>query len=475
MRKIAVSMPIAWQPPFSAYERVRSPRSFFLESVGGPARIARYSIIGLEPHTIFSAKGSKIKIVDHNGGRLLKGDPFEALRETHSQFASAGPRRFCGAAVGYFGYDAGRRIEDLPETAPDDLGLPDAFFLFCAIFLVFDHAAGTAEATVMVDDNGDPNGALRQARAKIAAINDRLRGPLPDRDAGGAPSASGAEAVWKSNFTKEEFCAVVERAKEYIYAGDVYQVNLSQRLSARIGASSFEIYAALRELNPSPFAAYFDFGDWQLVGCSPERLVKLENGIAQTRPIAGTTPRGKSAAEDGRLRTNLTKDTKERAEHIMLVDLERNDLGRVCDYGSIRADQLLVTESYSHVTHIVSNIIGRLRRPFDGFDLLRACFPGGTITGCPKVRAMEIIEELEPVRRGPYTGSLGYFGYNGDLDFNIIIRSLVVRNGTAYVQAGAGIVADSQPEREYYETLHKAEALLRAVAAVEERRGCLST
>ncbi len=470
-RKIPVSQPLAWRSPFEAYRRVRGPRSFLLESVNGPVRVARYSMIGLEPHTIFSAKGRRVEVVDADGGRLIDGDPFEILRELCSRFSTRSQARFCGGAMGYFSYDAARHIEDIPEHAVDDLGLPDAFFLFCSLFIIFDHAARTAEVVTMVDDSGNPNTAYREARERSAALIKRLDAPAP----GFLSGSEGREPRWKSNFTEDSFCRAVEDAKEYVAAGDIYQVNLSQRLTAEVESDPLEIYSILRELNPSPFAGFFDFGDWQLVSCSPERLVKLENRSAQTRPIAGTIRRGDSDVEDGQLKTRLTRDIKERAEHIMLVDLERNDLGRVCEFGSVRADQLLVTESYSHVTHIVSNVLGRLREPYDGFDLLRACFPGGTITGCPKVRSMEVIEELEPVRRGPYTGSMGYFGFNGDLDFNIIIRTLIMKDGLAHVQAGAGIVADSQPEREYRETLHKAEALIRAVALAEEKNGCLPT
>ncbi len=509
-RKIPVSVSIPWQSPSAAYQRVRSPYSFLLESVNGPERIARYSLIGLDPQTIFSAKGSKIKIAEAAGDRFVDGDPFEVLREINAAYVANAPEEFCGGAAGYFAYDAGRSLENLPEIAVDDLDLPDAVFLFCTLFIVFDHVEHTATATALAADGDDRIEVMREAHARIEVLISKLRGPAPPfprREAGsGGPAeksggrsksenaAQGAghereaednaadgvfgrasSVTWESNFTKDQFCQIVERAKEYIAAGDIYQVNLSQRLTATIQSDPFEIYTVLRDLNPSPFAGYYDFGDWQLVGCSPERLVKLEDGIAETRPIAGTIRRGKNREEDRRLKARLTNDIKERAEHIMLVDLERNDLGRVSEYGSVRADELLVTESYSHVTHIVSNIVGRLRQEYDGFDLIRACFPGGTITGCPKVRAMEIIEELEPVRRGPYTGSMGYFAFNGDLDFNIIIRTLLIRDGLAHVQAGAGIVADSQPEREYRETMDKAAALLRATTVAEERASCWLT
>ena len=470
-RKISVTAPVGWQSPFEAYQKVYVPNSFLLESVSGPMRIARYSIIGLEPHTIFRAKGSRIRIVDSAGEHLVVGDPFEVLRRLCAEFAVRSSRRFCGGAVGYFGYDMGRFIEALPNLAADDIDLPDAVWFFCSRFIVFDHALKTAEAIVFVDADGSPGAAYRAADEVIKKLVETLEKPPPLIRAG----VGGRRTNWDSNFSKNLFTQAVRDAKEYIMAGDIYQVNLSQRLMASTVSSPLAIYSILRELNPSPFAGFFDFGDWHLVGCSPERLVKLEGSSVQTRPIAGTIRRGRSDVEDNRLRGQLTVDIKERAEHIMLVDLERNDLGRVCRFGSVKVDELTVTESYSHVTHIVSNVVGRLRSDRDGFDLIKAAFPGGTITGCPKVRAMEIIEELEPVRRGPYTGSMGYIGFNGNLDLNIIIRTLVIKDGLAYVQAGAGIVADSDPEREYYETLYKAEALVQATTLAEERHGCLPT
>lgn len=467
-RKISAVASVAWQTPFDAYQKVHTPNSFLLESVSGPLKIARYSIIGLEPHTIFSAKGSQIKIVDAEGERVAAGDPFEALRSLCNQFKVSSQKQFCGGAVGYFGYDMGRFIEELPNLAEDDLGLPDAVWFFCSQFIVFDHSDKTAEAIVFVDAGSD---AQDRADEVIERLVKALEKPLPLFRGG----VGGRLTNWESNFSEDHFAQAVRVAKDYIEAGDIYQVNLSQRLTAATVSSPLAIYSILRDLNPSPFAGYFDFGNWQLVGCSPERLVKLEGRQVQTRPIAGTVRRGRSDIEDNRLKDQLTVDIKERAEHIMLVDLERNDIGRVCRFGSVKVDELVSTESYSHVTHIVSNVAGKLRQDCDGFDLIRASFPGGTITGCPKVRAMEIIEELEPVRRGPYTGSMGYIGFNGNLDLNIIIRTLVIKDGLAYVQAGAGIVADSDPTREYYETIYKAEALVQAVTLAEERHGCLPT
>jgi aminodeoxychorismate synthase component I len=467
-RLIPVTAPIAWQPPVQAYQKIHQPNSFLLESVSGPLRIARYSLIGIEPHTIFSAKGSKVTIVSGGAEKLVTGDPFEILRETLGALAHGSDQPFHGLAAGYFGYDLAGFIEELPDLAQDDLGLPDALFLFCRLFVVFDHDTEEAEAIALVDDSAGANSARQEGEQRIDALTQRLNGPAVPWP----QSPNGENITWTSNFTQTEFERAVRAAKEYIAAGDIYQVNLSQRLTAATQSSPLAIYSILRKVNPSPFAGFFDFGDWQLVGCSPERLVKLEDRFVQTRPIAGTIRRGQSDNEDEDLRARLTGDIKERAEHIMLVDLERNDLGRVCDYGSVKVDELTVTESYSHVTHIVSNVIGTLNAARGGFDLIRACFPGGTITGCPKVRAMEIIEELEPVKRGPYTGSMGYLSFNGDFDLNIIIRTLLIKDGLAHVQAGAGIVADSDPGREYLETLYKAEALVKAATLAQEGRGC---
>jgi anthranilate/para-aminobenzoate synthase component I len=467
-RLIPVTAPIAWQPPLEAYQKIHQPNSFLLESVSGPLRVARYSLIGIEPHTIFSAKGSKVTITSSGFKRLVTGDPFEALRETLGSFAHGADQPFHGLAAGYFGYDLAGFIERLPNLATDDLNVPDAVFLFCRLFIVFDHGTQRAEAIALVDESGGSERTHGRGLERIDALVQKLKAPT-------APIASGPGGkpiTWTSNFSEADFRRAVVAAKEYITAGDIYQVNLSQRLSAPTQSPPLAIYSILRQVNPSPFAGFFDFGDWQLVGCSPERLVKLQDRFVQTRPIAGTIKRGQTDSEDDDLRARLTADVKERAEHIMLVDLERNDLGRVCDYGSVKVDELTITESYSHVTHIVSNVVGQLNAARDGFDLIRACFPGGTITGCPKVRAMEIIEELEPVKRGPYTGSMGYLSFNGDVDLNIIIRTLLIKEGLAHVQAGAGIVADSDPGREYLETLYKAEALVRAATLAEEGRGC---
>ncbi|NTU42898.1 MAG: anthranilate synthase component I family protein, partial [Nitrospirales bacterium] len=363
----------------------------------------------------------------------------------------------------------------------DDLQIPQAHFIMADRVIAFDHftkkawvivCPGARETELGFRDLShiDWDRAYDEAVETLEKIGARVQGPGSSKDTRGEsalslssldPSVSPAIC---HEMTKERYMAMVERAKEYIAAGDIFQANLSQRISADIGDTSpRKVYSVLREINPSPFAAYADFGDYQIVSSSPERLIRIRDGIIDTRPIAGTRPRGKDRGEDETMRSELLLNEKERAEHIMLIDLERNDIGRVCDFGSVTVDELMITEDYSHVIHIVSNVKGQISKGKTAVDAIRATFPGGTITGVPKVRCMEIIDELEPFARGPYTGSLGYISFGGDLDLNIIIRTFLIKDGRAYVQAGAGIVADSDPEREYYETLKKAEALVKTL------------
>jgi anthranilate/para-aminobenzoate synthase component I len=400
--------------PLSIFESLyNGPGSFLLESPSSHGKLERYSFIGINPiQTITS---------------------FEELQKTDLK----------NGAFGFISYDFAWKIEKLPDLAKDDLGIPKVLFVVPETLVIFDHLAGEIEiksdnpASCVNRLQSGKGCALRETRndSHIATVK---RGTLT------------------SNFTKESFQKIVNQAKEYIAAGDIYQVNLSQRLlQTGIKEHPFEIYKRLRRINPSPFASYFDLGELKLVSCSPERLIKLENGIAETRPIAGTRPI--TAAEN-----ELLLDPKERAEHIMLVDLERNDLGKACEYGSVRVDENMIIEKYSHVIHIVSNVVGKLRKDKNQFDLIKAMFPGGTITGCPKIRSMEIIEELEPVKRGIYTGSIGYI-MKDKMDLNIAIRTIVLKNSSAYIQVGAGIVADSIPKREYYETIYKACAMLEAI------------
>jgi anthranilate synthase component 1/para-aminobenzoate synthetase component 1 len=397
---------------------------------------------------------------------IVTSDPFGLLRELLERMApadSSGANELAdaaqdslpaGGAFGMIGYDAGRYIEHLPDSCADDLEVPDLDFIFPRKLICFDHEAGAAD--LFFEESSDA-----ELDSVIAALLRQRPDEVDNVDETGHDYRLSSGTV--SNFNQKTFGDIVCRAKEYIAAGDIFQSNLSQRLEIAYDGSTLRLYDCLRRINPSPFAGLLCMGDYDLVSSSPERLVQLSGRRVQTRPIAGTRRRGIDRQEDGNLTRGLNLDPKERAEHIMLVDLERNDMGRVCDYGSVEVDELMVNEAYSHVIHIVSNVRGILHPRKDALDLLRAMFPGGTITGCPKVRCMEIIDELEPVRRGPYTGSFGYIGYGGEMDMNIIIRTLVRRGGRLYVQAGAGIVADSDPAREYRESLRKAEALVRAV------------
>jgi anthranilate synthase component 1 len=373
--------------------------------------------------------------------------------------------KFCGGAVGFIGYDAVRFFEQLPEQTTDDLGLPDSMLVLTDTCVIFDHAfhRGKVLSNAIVD--GDPDAAYDEAVRKIEALCARLAAPAPSVR---TPSPQPRDTSLKTNLGRDEYKAIVERAKEYITAGDIIQVVLSQRLSREVGANTFDIYRALRSLNPSPYMYYLTYGDLRIVGSSPERLVSVEDTEVITRPIAGSRPRGKTPEEDEALAEELLGDEKERAEHLMLLDLGRNDIGRVCRYGTVRVDEQMVIEKYSHVQHIVSNVRGELRPDKDPFDVLRACFPAGTLSGAPKVRAMEIIEELEPTRRGPYGGIIGYFSFSGNMDTAITIRTIVCTDGTAHIQVGAGIVADSIPEREYDECVNlKGGALLRAIEMAE--------
>lgn len=462
------------ETPFSALCKLRAaslpPRPgrgvCLLESAGGSPRLTEYSFLGLQPFAEVRFKDFTAKVWGEEKTTLLRGNPFAILRDLVVKYALPTvdlPIPFWGGAMGFLSYDIARYIERLPTWAQDDLALPEFHFIFPRVLLVFDH--GRRELYISINQLvEEPRWAYEEAKEKLDWVLGRLdeRAIFPEGFA-----VAGGDGV--SNFTREGFGGVVERIKEYIRAGDVYQVNISQRLQLPFLEDPLALYQRLREINPSPFAAYLGFADFQLVSSSPERLITLRDEVAQTRPIAGTRRRGENLKEDVFLSSDLILSEKERAEHIMLVDLERNDLGRVCDYGSVKVNELMVLEKYSHVIHIVSNVVGKLYGDKDQFDLAKAMFPGGTITGCPKVRCMEIIEELEPVRRGPYTGSIGYFGFNGNMDMNIIIRTFVIKDKMAYIQAGSGVVFDSQPDREYFESLSKAEALLRALGIQKGR------
>lgn len=472
-RKIALND----ETPISVIEKLGGDDKefFLLESGKGPENIARYSFLGYQPFMTFRSKGNQINIKNEEERIELTDDPLQKLSELMDEYQPVkvdGLPKFYGGGIGCFNYDVGRFFEELPTDAEDDLELPEIYFTFTDTVIVFDHFADEllVIANMMLDE-GEINELYDQAVERIDWIIDQLEeNEYQDeiKEFTGDLAFNEDDLDYEASFSREEFANAVRKAKEYIKAGDIFQVNLSVRVDTPITEDPFTVYKVLRKLNPSPYMAYLNFGDLQIVSSSPELLVRSLDGVVETRPIAGTRPRGKTKKETQALADELINHPKERAEHIMLVDLERNDLGRVSDYGTVEVDELMVIEEYSHVIHIVSNVRGELHQDKDRFDILRAAFPGGTITGAPKVRTMEIIEELEPVRRGPYTGSIGFLGFGEEMELNIVIRTMVIKDGRAYIQAGAGIVDDSIPEKEYEESLKKAEALLKTITLVEK-------
>jgi anthranilate synthase component I len=438
--------------------------SFLLESVEGGEKWGRYCFLGGEPSIIFQSKGSRVEITRNGLATIQEGvDPLHALKQLMGEYHPVeveGLPRFFGGAVGYLTYDMVRFFERLPDQTVDDLSVPDAMFMITDTIVIFDHMLQKIKVVSNALIDGPPQKAYQEAIAKIDRLIARLRQPVPPRSRRQPPLEP---ATLISNFTKEAYERVVKRAKEYIRAGDIIQVVPSQRFEAPIGVEPFEIYRALRTVNPSPYMFYLKFRDLRLIGSSPEVNVRLEGSLIELRPLAGTRRRGRDAAEDLDIAAELMQDPKERAEHIMLVDLGRNDVGRVAKIGSVKVTELLQVEKYSHVMHLVSHVVGELAEGKDCYDVMRATFPQGTVSGAPKIRAMEIIEELEPTKRGPYAGAVGYFGYSGNMDTCIALRTMTVKGSTAYLQAGGGVVADSVPELEYEETLNKARALMRAI------------
>jgi anthranilate synthase component 1 len=466
-------LPADLETPVSVYLKLRDDGpSFLLESVDRGEQVGRYSFLGFEPAGVLTVGEGKVhwdgpaapQSLDQRGG-----NPLAAAKEIMGQYrpvATDGLPRFHGGLIGYLAYDAVRFFERVPMASRPGLGLPDAVFMLANNLIVFDHVKHRLLVVANAHFDGDPAAAYDDAVSRIESMVARLNRP-PQLVTRATVPEDAAES-WKSNFDQDGFEAAVRQAKEYIAAGDIFQVVLSQRLSHRTTADSFSIYRALRMLNPSPYMFYLELSeDLRLIGSSPEMLVRLDARQAQVRPIAGTRPRGSTVAEDEALAEELLADPKERAEHVMLVDLGRNDLGRVCRYGSVQVPELMAVERYSHVMHIVSAVQGELQEGLDAFDLTRATFPAGTVSGAPKVRAMEIIAELEGDRRGPYAGGVGYFDYSGNMDTCIAIRTIVMQDDMVHVQAGAGIVADSDPAREYRETLDKARALAEAARLAE--------
>ncbi len=463
------------ETPVSAYWKLArdKPDTFLFESVEGGEKIGRYTYLGVDPFLRVVARGEDVEI--HEGGRVerRRGGIFELLPELTARFRPVHPEGlppFSAGAVGYIGYDMVRLVEPrVPAFRTADVDQPDAVFLFFSTLLAFDHVKHQilAIANVRIDEWEDLRDGYDDAVRQVEALETALAQPLPPLPASPKTKAEGALAM-RSNMGRETFCSAVEKSKEYILAGDVFQVVLSQRLEIALDIHPFQIYRALRAINPSPYLFYLTTEDSVILGSSPELLVKVEGRDVEYRPIAGTRPRGKTEAEDDALAKDLLADDKELAEHVMLVDLGRNDVGRVCEYGSVRVSEFQVVERYSHVMHIVSGVRGRLREDKNAFDTLAACFPAGTLSGAPKVRAMEIIAELEPTKRGVYSGSVMYLDFSGNLNSCIAIRTMVVKGDKGYLQVGAGIVADSVPEREWEETMNKAGAMLKALQKARE-------
>nr|WP_145401131.1 anthranilate synthase component I [Paenibacillus xylanexedens] len=451
-------------------------RAFLLESVEGGIQWARYSFIGTDPFLMISGKKGRIVVEEAGKTRELPGKPIEELKALLRKYRS--PKQddlppFTGGAIGFFGYDLLQYYEKLPAHALDDLNMDDIRFMFCDHIVVFDHVKQhmLLVGNVHVKD-GATDEDIRQAYAatseklELAAERLQQQGPGENLNPRSIPGDVELGDI-RSNLTKEQFIDNVEQAKEYIRAGDIFQVVLSQRFHIDTEISPLHVYRVLRTLNPSPYMYYLKMDDEIIVGTSPEALVKVDGNRVETRPIAGTRPRGATEAEDRALAADLLQDEKERAEHLMLVDLGRNDLGRVSTFGSVKCDMFMEIERYSHVMHMVSNVTGELREDKDFFDAFLSCLPAGTVSGAPKLRAMEIIAELEKEARGAYAGAIGYLGFSGNMDACITIRTIIFKKGKAYVQAGAGIVWDSVPEKEYEETVNKAKALLKAIRTAE--------
>ena len=465
--------------PVSAFGRIeRSAPSFLFESVIGGEKVGRFSFLGTEPFLKFEARGQEVTIsrpgAKEPERRFTSTDPFRDLRELVERYRAVqlrGLPRFAGGAVGYASYDAVRYTESLPRTPRDDRGLPDLSFAFYDRMVIFDHIRKTilVVAQAHVGPGTDSKAAYKTACDRIDELVERLAAPGPDLGLRDIDTESPVKLEPRSNFTRAEYEAVVRHCQEYIKAGDIFQVVPSQRFAIETNAKPFDIYRVLRVVNPSPFLFYLPHGDFALIGSSPEILVRVEDGVVTIRPLAGTRRRGVDEVEDRALAEELLADPKERAEHIMLVDLGRNDVGRVADYRTVRLTDVMKVERYSHVMHITSNVTGQLRDGQTAFDALRAGLPAGTVSGAPKVRAMQIIDEVEPQKRGPYAGAVGYIDFTGNMDTCIALRTLVIQGNTAYVQAGGGVVYDSDPASEYEETLSKARGLLKAIEIAESQ------
>ena len=446
------------------------PYSFFLDSGMDTQRLGRYSFLGSEPFLVMHSRGSEITLIRGQEHKVQHGNPFDTigkLLELYKLEYCPAPVPFVGGAVGYFSYDLCHFVEHLPSTAIDDFKLPECYLAFYDAIFAFDHLEGRAYLVATGFPELDEGQRLKRAMMRLKEMKTWLH-PSPPVIVFNRSPAQNEEITLMSNFTPTEYIKAVDRVREYIAAGDVFQVNLSQRFQADLVIPPYELHKILRKVNPAPFASCLNFDGVAIVSASPERFLKVQGDLVETRPVKGTRPRGRDPGEDQSLAQELTRSIKDRAENVMIVDLERNDLGRVCRYGTIKVTELAIMETFPTVFHLTSTIVGRLHRGKSDIDLLKATFPGGSITGAPKVRAMEIIDELEPTKRSVYTGSIGYLSFNGDLDINIVIRTFLIKEGRAYFQVGGGIIYDSDSEAEYMETLDKAKALIRALQLAPE-------
>ncbi len=461
------------ETPLSAFMKIdRGEYSYLLESIEGGEKIARFSFLGSNPQFIFLSNNGNIEIIRDGKTKKIttKQAPLVVLKNFLKKYKPVLIQelpRFHGGAVGFLSYDMIRYFESLPDKNPDELKTPECLFMFTDTILVFDHVKHSIKVVTnaFIDKKRDIHEIYREAQKKIDNIIADLKKPLILEN---SKKNNKLKIEIKSNVTKDEYIKNVLKAKEYIKAGDIFQVVLSQRLSVKLTNKPLDVYRALRKINPSPYMYFLRLGDMIIVGASPEIFVRVENKKVEVRPIAGTRPRGKNEEEDSKFLDELYNDPKERAEHVMLVDLGRNDIGKVCKYNSIEVKEFMVIEKYSHVMHMVTDVIGELNKNNDIFDCISATFPAGTVSGAPKIRAMEIIDELENTRRGPYAGAIGYISFSNNLDTCITIRTIVIKNNTAYIQAGAGIVADSDPVKEYEETLNKARGMIKAIEMAEE-------
>lgn len=462
------------ETPLSAFLKLKGKNCFLLESVEGGEKWARYSFIGSNPSLIIEGTGNNLTIKKGRRAQRIKAkkDPLEVISAELDKYRPVkipGLPRFFGGFVGYIGYDTVRYFEELPDMGHAGHELPDIFLMLTDTLVVFDNLTHKIQVISNAHIEGSPREAYEKAGMKIDSIVKKLRSRAVIPKSPGPPAhlKTDRKKSFSSNFTKSQFMRAVEKTKEYVKSGDVIQTVLSQNFHKDTKVPPINVYRALRVINPSPYMYYIETGKSTIVGSSPEILVRVEGRTLELRPIAGTRRRGKTPDEDKFMEEELKADPKEIAEHIMLVDLGRNDLGRVSTIGSVKLTELMTVERYSHVMHLVSNVVGKLKKNHDAFDVLRASFPAGTVSGAPKIRAMEIIEELEPTKRGPYAGSIGYFDFSGNMDMCITIRTIIFKDNKAYIQAGAGIVADSDPEKEYNETVNKAKGMFKAIEMAE--------